>query len=145
LRVSSAACRAVLHPDGRSRGLLLASGACAALAGASIFLVVLPPAVAALPTVAWIGVSLANAWRLVRAWRRCQHYVIGADGHLECHPPAGRPTRATVGRGSVFGRRACVLCIDPSAGTGWVDYLRRDAQDRQQWRRFRVICRHFAG
>ena len=145
MRVSSAACTAVLHPDGRSRCLLLASGAAGALAGATILLSVLPPAVAALPCIAWIAASAAEARRLLRAWRRCDHYVIAADGHIECHPRAGRPRPATVGRGSVFGRRASVVCIDPVAGAGWVECVRRDVQDRQQWRRFRVICRHFAG
>lgn len=145
MRVSSAACTAVLHPDVRGRCLLLASAAGAALAGAAILLAVLSPGGAWAACTAWVSASALGAGRLVVAWRRCTHYVLHADGRIECHSRGGRPRAASVGRGSVFGRRAGVLCIDPAAGNGWVEYLRCDVQDRQQWRRFRVICRHFAG
>jgi len=123
---------------------LLTSGAASALAGAAVLLAVFPPAVAGVLCGAWVAVCGAEAWRLARAWRRCSRYVVAADGSVECHPRAGRPRPATLGRGSVFGRRASVLCITSEDGGSWVECLRRDLQDRQQWRRFRVICRHFA-
>jgi hypothetical protein len=132
-----------LRIDARARNLVVASGA---ILGASGLVMI-----SALPfgrlVLGWLlaGWSLASAAglrRAARAGRARGSLVINADGEVRI---AGHGMRHDVGYllpGSLVVPAAAWLRIEAPVGTRWNELILGCRQDREQWRRFQVICRH---
>jgi hypothetical protein len=107
--------------------------------------------VAALPMAApWKGVlafafsvlSAAELAILLRAYRACVLLTLHADGSVEIEAADGGRREARLLPGSVVLRQWAWLRIRSPAAPAWAELLTPGAQDREQWRRFQVICRH---
>jgi hypothetical protein len=140
---SSATYSARLRADRRLRHFVIATGALAGTAGL-VVIATLPggPELKGLAGLGWcllVGVELAA---ILRGYRSCRAIRLRADGRLEVE---GRDGRCRAGRllpGSVVLGRWAWLRVASTPGASWGELLGADGQDREQWRRFQVICRH---
>jgi hypothetical protein len=79
---------------------------------------------------------------LLKAYRECVRLTLHADGSVEIEAADGGRREARLLPGSVVLRRWAWLRIQSPAAPAWAEPLSPGAQDREQWRRFQVICRH---
>ena len=133
---------AKLRADPGQRRLVIGSGTVFALTGLAI--------VAALPVAApwqWIlalGFSALSAAELlmhVRAYRKCVLLTLHADGSVEIEATDGARREARLLPGSVVLRQWAWLRLRSADRAAWAEPLAPGTQDREQWRRFQVICR----
>jgi hypothetical protein len=125
---------------------VLGSGAACAVTGIAVaaalpggFWVAAP---AALAWSLWVATELGFAWRRYRSTRA---FTLSPDGGLEVELADGSRQVGRLAPGSVrLAHRAWVRVRLPGRGT-WGEPVSVHGQDREQWRRFQVICRHIPG
>ncbi len=140
---SSAAYSATLRADSLWRRVALGSGLLFGLFGLVV--------VASLPIgIGWRGL-MALAWgmivatellMLIRAYRACVAVTVHTDGRLEIERTGGEYQSGRLLPGSVVLRRWAWLRMALPAAPAWGEPFGLRTQDREQWRRFQVICRH---
>jgi hypothetical protein len=134
---------ASLRADSKQRRLVIGSGALFLVTGLLI-LAVLPVAVPWkwLLALGFTALSAAELAILFRAYRDCVALTLHADGSVEIEGPDGGHRKARLLPGSVVLRKWAWLRIQSPAAPAWAEPVMPGTQDREQWRRFQVICRH---
>jgi hypothetical protein len=134
---------ASLCADSRQRRLVVGSGALFFVTGL-VILAALPVAVPwrSLLALGFTLLSAAELAVLLKAYRDCVALTLHADGSVEIEGPCGGRRKARLMPGSVVLRQWAWLRIQPPAAPAWAESLNPRTQDREQWRRFQVICRH---
>jgi hypothetical protein len=132
-----------LRADRSQRRLVIGSGAVFFVTGL-VILAALPVAVPWKCALAlgFSALSLAELAIFVRAYRECAWLTLHADGSVEIEAADGRRREARLLPGSVVLRQWAWLRMKSPAAPAWAEPLTPGAQDREQWRRFQVICRH---
>lgn len=134
---------ASLRADRGLRRLVLGSGLVFFVAGL-VILAALPVAApgSALLALAWCALSTAELAILKRAYRDCVALTLHADGSVEVERTDGGRREGRLLPGSVVLRDWAWLRVEVPGRWGWAEPFGVRAQDREQWRRFQVICRH---
>ncbi|HEX5787598.1 MAG TPA: hypothetical protein VFY03_05425 [Woeseiaceae bacterium] len=140
---SSTSYSATLSPAATPRRFVLVAGFASACAG-TLILATLPLAAglawpAAVAWTGWVGVELLMARR---AYRDCSAYTLAAGGKLSVTGQGGGRLAGDLAPGSVVLANYAWLRVAVPGRRPWGELLRRQDQDREQWRRFQVICRH---
>jgi len=134
---------ATLRVDPLWRRVVVGSGAIFGVAG---FVVVgrLPIGIgwAGLLALAWGAMFAAELLILVRAYRTCIAVTVHADGSVEIERSDGLHDSGRLLPGSVILHRWAWLRMRLPAAPAWAEPFAPGKQDREQWRRFQVICRH---
>lgn len=134
-----------IRADAVARRSVLASGATLALA-ACVLLVQLPVAwhLRAAAAVLWCIGSGFEVWRCWRSQRDVAGFRLHADGSVDIAAPDGTVTSGRLASGTVaLGNLAWLRCRG-ACGRVHAELISRNAQESDDWRRFRVICRHVA-
>lgn len=141
--MSSHAYSAELHPEPRLRWLVLASGIL--LFGIGLVLTLqLPVATGykSLIAVWWLAIC-AYEWISNRlAYARSGILRIDAEGRIERRSSSGSWQMHRLRSGSVVLPRLACLRLSAADGLRYVELLRGDICESDDWRRFQVIWRH---
>lgn len=124
---------------------MLASGVILASAG-SLVLCQLPvawPLCVLAEGVWWLGAGL-ELWRGWRRYRSVAGFCVHADGSVDIEAPDGTRTAGAIATGTVSLSRFAWLRCRGTNGRLYAEPISRNTQERNDWRRFRVICRHVA-
>lgn len=90
---------------------------------------------------AWIGAEFTLAlW----AFRSSRVFTLLADGSLEVELSDGSRRLGHVAPGGLQLARWAWLRVRLPGRPSWGEPLSMVGQDREQWRRFQVICRHMS-
>ncbi len=140
---SSAPYSATLRADPLGRRVVVGSGTLFGVSGL-VVVAVLPIGIGwvVLVAVAWSAFCATELLILVRAYRACVAVTLHADGSVEIERTDGVHGSGRLLPGSVVLRRWAWLRIGLPAAPAWAEPLGSRRQDREQWRRFQVICRH---
>ena len=140
---SSTSYSATLSPAARPRRFVLAAGFAFACTGTLILATLPLPGGLAWPAgLAWNGWVGAELLLARRAYRGCAAYTLAAGGKLAVTGQGGSRLAGTLAPGSVVLANYAWLRVAVPGRRPWGELLRRQDQDREQWRRFQVICRH---
>ncbi len=136
---------ATLRAEPALRRRVLGSGAAFAVTGVVIagsmpggFWVTGP---AVLAWAVWVGAEFTLA---LCAFRSSRAFTLLADGSLEVELPDGSRRLGHVAPGGLQLARWAWLRVRLPGRPGWGEPLSMGGQDREQWRRFQVICRHMS-
>lgn len=145
LRGSCRAYSARLCAEWRSRSLVLASGAGLGVAGLAIA-ATLPIHVALAGSVTFVwAAGTAAAWRrTLAAYRSVLAITLWPDGGVQVETTDGGRATGRLAAGSLVLGTCAWVRLELDGGRCWGELLFCRRQDRDQWRRFQVICRHFS-
>lgn len=93
-------------------------------------------------TVSWWVAGGVDAWRHRSRYRRVAGYRLYGDGSIDIEAPDGARTSGEIAAGTVSLAGHAWLRCRASDGGLFAEFLARNGQERDEWRRFRVICRH---
>lgn len=102
----------------------------------------MPPGLVVLAELGWWAFSGAELWRTWSGYRRVAGLRIHGDGSVDVEAPDGRVSGAAIVAGTVTLARIAWLRYRGPTGRPFAEPVTRTAQERDDWRRFRVICRH---
>ena len=145
MNASFAPYSATLQAEPVLRHGVLASGTAFALAGAAM-LAALPADVRLIVPafVAWVALATVELTLARRAYGQCRTFTLCADGSLDIGLADGSRWGGRLAPGTLEFTRSAWLCIRVPGRATWGEPLSRRGQDREQWRRFQVICRHMS-
>lgn len=89
----------------------------------------------------WCGSSL----ELCRCWRRFRDvagFCLYPDGSADIEARDGTRSGGVIAAGTVLLRHVAWIRCRGSDGRLYAELIARNTQERDDWRRFRVICRH---
>lgn len=137
---------ATLRAEPKLRRLVLASGVAFAITGIAVAMA-LPGGIGVAASAAaawslWASAELGLAWRCYRSSRA---FTLSPNGGLEVELADGSRQVGRLAPGSVRLARRAWLRICLPGRRPWGEPLSQVGQDREQWRRFQVICRHISG
>ena len=113
---------------------------------AGVLLVQLPVAwhLRAAAAALWCAGSGFDVWRCWRRQRDVAGLRLYADGSVDVAAPDGTVTGGRLAAGTVALGNLAWLRWRGASGRIHAELISRNAQERDDWRRFRVICRHVA-
>ena len=122
---------------------MLASGAVLSAAGGLAILVLPLTWQLRLALVAsWSFFAGAELWHHHRRYRRVSSYRLYGDGSVDIEAPDGTQEAAEMAAGSVGLAGLAWLRCRAADGRLFTELVGKNSQERDDWRRFRVICRH---
>lgn len=132
-----------LNPDRRLRAAVLAGGVLAGIAGVAL-IANLPATTTtrALLAVLWLILSGSETVHIAGAYRRCSTLRLNNAGGLRVLQADGCWTDARLLPDSVVLAQQAWLRVGLADGLEYLEWVRGDGRQSQQWRRFQVIWRH---
>jgi hypothetical protein len=136
---------ATLLVDRRLRAGVLGSGVVFLAAGVAVITgLPLAPALRACTIAAWSAGLAYELWYTAQAFRSTLAVVIYPDGGLELLRADDSRASGRLATGSMPLARYAWLRVAVPGRRSWGEPFDSRTQDREQWRRFQVICRHLS-
>lgn len=134
-----------IRADAAARRCVLASAVMLASAG-SLLLLQLPVAwpLRMLAGFACWTLSGLELWRTWRRYRSVAAFRLHADGSVDIEAPDGRCRAGEIAPGTVSLTNLAWFRCRGANGRAYAELIVRNTQERDDWRRFQVICRHVA-
>jgi hypothetical protein len=141
--VSSNAYSASLTPDPWSRIVVLTSGRLLIAAGVALILVLaIDVPLRALGCLIWVAIGWFELRRLQLGFDACNGIRIDSNGEIAILNNDQEWVPGTLQTGSVLLRQLGWLRLQSSSGQFFLELIRGDARQSQDWRRLQVIWRH---
>lgn len=93
---------------------------------------------------AWWALSGLELWCTWRRYRGVAAFRLHADGSVDIEAPDGSCSAGEIAAGTVSLPNLAWFRCRGMNGRAHAELISRNTQERDDWRRFRVICRHVA-
>lgn len=90
----------------------------------------------------WWVATAVELWRGWRRYRAVAGFCLHADGSVDIEAPDGSCSGGTIVAGTVSLAHAAWFRWRGGDGRLYAEPIAGNSQERDDWRRFRVICRH---
>ena len=112
--------------------------------GGSLVLWQLPVAwpIRGLAEIAWWVVTACELWHRWQRYRTVAGFCLYADGSVDVEAPDGSCSGGMIAAGTVSLLHVAWVRWRDGDGRLYAELIAGNSQERDDWRRFRVICRH---
>jgi len=141
--VSSNSYSASLTPDPWLRIVVLTSGRLLIAAGLALLLILaIDVVLRAAGCLVWVAIGRFELRRLTQGFEACRVIRIDSSGEITILDNDDKWVPATLLTGSVLLRKLGWMRLQDQSGQIFLELIRGDARQSQDWRRLQVIWRH---
>jgi len=141
--VSSNSYSASLTPDPWLRIVVLTSGRLLIAAGLALLLILaIDVVLRAAGCLVWVAIGRFELQRLTQGFEACRVIRIDSSGEITILDNDDKWVPATLLTGSVLLRKLGWMRLQDQSGQIFLELIRGDARQSQDWRRLQVIWRH---